>query len=229
VKTIKLALFILIITAAFGWAANDVTIPGENQTGDESSMMAPGQAPAESVPISSGIQEPDPSDETSDMKEPETSVVPPEHTSSEAAVGATEDEGHSVGHVILLYVPNRIMDVFDFARLRVRIGPGVAVGVRATKLVSLFAGIYGSVFVGLPGPRLEPKISLPIGLENCAGVGVSLADLTTSGSTSPNYSNTEFGASLHAILVGVDAGVDPVELLDLALGFLFIDIRGDDL
>lgn len=141
----------------------------------------------------------------------------------------SQPEGHGFGHKILFYIPNRLLDVFDFMRLRVRVGPGVAVGVRATKLLSAFIGGYSSIYAGLPGPRLAPVVKWPIGLENYAGVGVSLADATAGGNFGPNYSNTEFEVSVHPLIIGFDIGVDPVEVLDLALGFLFIDIRGDDL
>jgi len=147
--------------------------------------------------------------------------TPPPETVSEPS--------HGFGHKLLFYIPNRILDVFDFMRLRVRVGPGFAVGVRATKLLSAFVGGYSSIYAGLPGPRLAPVVKWPIGLENYAGVGVSLADATAGGNFGPNYSNTEFEVSVHPLIIGFDIGVDPVEVLDLALGFLFIDIRGDDL
>jgi hypothetical protein len=214
-KKIMMALIVWVWIAGTGWAA-DVEATPADQISAETSVAAPDARNSGS------------SAETADVKDSETSAMADQPT-AESAVETPEKEGHSVGHAILLYIPNRILDVLDIARLRVRVGPGAAVGVRATKLVSLFAGAYWSVYAGLPGPRLEPKVSLPIGLENIAGVGVSLADLTTGGSTSPNYSGTEFGVSVHALLVGLDVGVDPVEVFDLVLGFLFIDIRGDNL
>lgn len=150
----------------------------------------------------------------------------------EAAAGTeveTDAPEHGFGHKLLFYIPNRILDVFDFLRLRLRVGPGIAVGARVTKPLSFFIGGYGSVFVGLPGPRMEPVIKLPIGFENYGGIGISFLETTDDGRFSPNYSPTEIGASLQLLIVGTDIGVDPVEILDLATGFIFIDIRGDDL
>ncbi|MCU0600002.1 MAG: hypothetical protein MUE70_12215 [Desulfobacterales bacterium] len=140
-----------------------------------------------------------------------------------------EKTGHGFGHKLLLYLPNRVLDIFDFARLRLRVGPGFAVGARATKPVSVFVGGYASVYAGLPGPRLEPTVKLPVGMENYGGVSVSVADATSDGYFGPNYSPTEIGAGFQLLIIGIDIGVDPVEVLDLATGFLFIDLRGDDL
>jgi hypothetical protein len=200
-KILTIVLGLIILVAGSSWA-------GEEQTSDashsENSAVSKDQEPSGST------------------------VTPAEQPSSEAAVEAPEETGHSFGHMLLLYIPNRLLDVFDFARFRVRVGPGFAVGVRATKLVSAFAGGYSSLYVGLPGPRLKPVVKWPIGLENYAGVGLSVADATAGGNFGPDYSNTEIEVSVQAAIIGFDIGVDAVEVLDLALGFLFIDIRGDD-
>lgn len=147
----------------------------------------------------------------------------------ETASSEVETPEHGFGHKLLFYIPNRFIDVFDFIRLRVRVGPGFAAGVRATRLLTLSAGGYSSVYAGLPGPRLKPIIKLPFGIENYTGLEASVLDASNKGRFAPGYSITEIGASVHLILVGIDVTVDPVEVLDLVLGFLFIDIRGDDL
>jgi len=177
---------------------------------------------------SSDASNPDNTAVSPDQKDSGSTVASPEEPSSESAVETPEDTGHSFGHMLLLYIPNRVLDVFDFIRLRVRVGPGLAVGVRATKPLTLSIGGYTSIFAGLPGPRLKPTVSLPFGIENYAGVEVSVADATAQGKFGPNYSNTEIGVSVHPVIFGFDICVDPLEVVDLALGFLFIDIRGDD-
>lgn len=138
---------------------------------------------------------------------------------------ATEEKTpeHGLGHKLLFYLPNRFLDIFDFVRLRARIGPGLAVGARVTKPISVLFGGYASVYAGLPGPRMAPKIKLPVGIDNYAGLSFSFLGFT------PEYSPTEIGAGCQLFLVGADIGVDPIEIVDLALGFLFIDLRGDDL
>jgi hypothetical protein len=139
-----------------------------------------------------------------------------------------EDESPGVLHHILLYIPNRIFDVFDIVRARVRLGPGLAIGVRATETVDVFLGSYVSIWVGLHGPRGEPSIPWPVGIESLTGAEISLAEATVGGDAAPFYGPVEFGASFQAFLAGVDVGVDPLEILDLVAGFLFIDLTGDD-
>lgn len=216
-KKIIMALMVLMFLAGTGWAGDDDAASPPDETAAETSVEPTDMNGSES---SAAIPE---------DKDAETSTAPQEQSSSESAVEAPEKEGHGVGHAILLYIPNRILDVFDFARLRVRVGLGAAVGVRATRLLALSFGGYTSIYAGLPGPRLKPTIKWPIGIENYAGLEVSVVDASAQGGFGPGYSSTEFEASVHALLVGLDIGVDPVEVLDLALGFLFIDIRGDDL
>jgi len=151
-------------------------------------------------------------EETVEVVEVEEEVVEPE-------------KKKSLGHRLLFYVPNRAFDVFDIVRARIRFGPGIAVDARVTRYGDLFAGAYTSFFVGLPGPRTKPRLPLPVGIESRAGVGVALADATVRG---PEYGYGEVGAGFHALFLGLDVGVDPIEALDLVLGFLFIDLTGDD-
>jgi hypothetical protein len=141
-----------------------------------------------------------------------------------------EERDHSLGHKALLYFPNRIFDVIDFVRVRVRVGPGFAVGARVTKLTDVFFGSYVSAYAGLPGPRQCPMVPLPVGLESRSGVAVSVVDATASiCATDPCYSLTESGAGFHIIIVGLELGVDPLEILDLLAGFAMFDPVGDDL
>jgi hypothetical protein len=58
---------------------------------------------------------------------------------------------------------------------------------------------------------------------------VSAADLSTGGGVGPDYSLTECGLGFHALLLGVDVGFDPVELADFITGWVFVDLRDDDL
>ena len=138
----------------------------------------------------------------------------------------TERSGKSFGHRLLFYIPNRIFDVFDLVRARVRVGPGLAIDARVTKYGDLYAGGYSTLFVGLHGPRMKPGIPWPIGLESRAGIkATSVADTATQG---PPYGYGEVGAGFQAAMIGVDIGVDAVEILDLVLGIFFIDLTGDD-
>lgn len=138
-------------------------------------------------------------------------------------------ESHGVLHKVVMYVPNRILDVFDIVRLRVRVGPGIAADVRATEVVSAFAGSYTSVYVGLPGPRNRPLPKLPFGLESRSGLQASLVDATTTGGIGPDYGPAEIGAGAQLLFAGFDVGVDPLEMIDLVAGFFFINLTNDDL
>ena len=63
-------------------------------------------------------------------------------------------------------------------RLRVRVGPGIAVDARATDLADAYAGTYFSVWAGLPGPRMRRIPKLPGGIETRTGVEASVIDET---------------------------------------------------
>jgi len=134
------------------------------------------------------------------------------------------------GDTILLYLPNRLFDLLDIVRLRVRGGPGFAVGVRATEAVDAQVGVYTSVFAGIPGPRARRRINLPVGLENYAGAEISAAAGSSDrGLTGPNYGTLEFGGGFQFGLLGLDVGVDPGELADFVTGFFLIELVEDDL
>jgi hypothetical protein len=124
---------------------------------------------------------------------------------------------------VLFYLPNRLFDLLDVVRLRARVGPGFALGIRATRYADARIGGYGSIYAGIPGPRGEARVSLPVGFESFGGAQIS--GLGKDGS----YGAGEIGADAQIAVLGVAAGVDPLEFVDLALGIFFIDIRGDDL
>ncbi len=140
-----------------------------------------------------------------------------------------ENEGRGLGRRLLFYIPNRIFDVFDLVRARVRVGPGLAVGVRATELADLNLGAYTTLYAGLPGPRGKPRIPLPVGVEVYAGAEVSVVDVSTEeGPFSPNYGPTEVGLGFQAAILGLDLGIEPWDFVDLALGLVLLDPNGDD-
>lgn len=151
-----------------------------------------------------------------------------ERFDEEVAAAEAEPESKSFLHRLGLWIPNRIFDVFDIVRARVRLGPGFAFSVRATELADIFAGAYTSVFVGIWGPRGEARIPWPVFVESFAGVGISAAEAATEGGSAPYYGKAEFGAGFHAALIGLDVGVDPLEILDFVAGIVFLDMLDDD-
>jgi len=135
---------------------------------------------------------------------------------------------HSVAHKVIFYLPNRAFDILDMVRLRLRVGPGLAVGVRATEPLSAYAGAYVSVYGGLPGPRQKRRIPIPVGFESYNGATLSVVHVATGAGLGPDYSPTEIGGSLHLLLIGADVNVDPMELVDLLAGIFCFDPRNDD-
>ena len=143
---------------------------------------------------------------------------------------APKEQGDKgIGHALLMYLPNRLFDVFDLVRARVRIGPGLTVGARATEAIDLNVGAYRTVWLGVHGPRTKPKLPVPAGLEGRSGVGLLLIETTSEWKYSPNYQWDEIGADVHALAVGVSVGVSMAEVFDLLTGLIFIDISTDDL
>jgi hypothetical protein len=150
--------------------------------------------------------------------------APAEGTNAPPAVATAPSRGHR----LLWYLPNRFLDLADIVRARVRIGPGLAVNLRFTRWATLYAGEYHAVYLGLPGPRQAPAWPVPAGLEQEKGLSLLGVDATDSLAHEPGYSDTEFTAGAHLLLVGAEAGFDPVEAADFFLGFFMLDPRRDD-
>ena len=138
---------------------------------------------------------------------------------------ADGDEGRSTAHVVLLYLPNRIFDLLDIVRARLRVGPGFGLTLRATELADLKLGAWASVYVGLHGPRGEPSIPWPVGFDMYSGAGVSVLEVEAD---EAHYGRGEIGVGLHFLIVGVDVGVDVLEIADFVTGLVTIDLVGDD-
>lgn len=126
---------------------------------------------------------------------------------------------------IALYLPNRIFDVLDIVRLRLRVGPGLSAGVCATEAAEVFVGYHDSVYGGLPGPRGKPQIPRLLGIEKRSGTKLSVIDLSES-----NLHNDPLGLGIQGQLgiIGLNIAVNFFEVLDVVTGFALIDIAKDD-
>ncbi len=163
--------------------------------------------------------------------EPTPPPAPPSPPSSPTAEQtAPRREPKSLGHRLLFYIPNRVFDVLDIVRLRVRAGPGLSVGARVTELVDVNFGGYATFYAGIHGPRSRPEIPWPIGIENYAGIEVSVIEVGSdeSGRFAPQYGPLEVGFGTQLIVLGFDLGVEPYDVLDFGLGLLTLDPKGDD-
>ena len=157
---------------------------------------------------------------------------PEEEERSALSAGSRERDAEKVPFLlgVAVYLPNRFLDLFDIVRARLRIGPGIGLGIRATEWADAYAGIYMSAYVGLPGPRNRKVPKMPFGIESKTGVEVSKADISTSLFLfDPDYGETEFGLDAQLLLVGGAIGFDPGEFVDFLGGFVLVDFKRDDL
>jgi hypothetical protein len=157
---------------------------------------------------------------------PAGEATPPAKSGTAPAAEPKETEkkeSHGLVYAILMYIPNRVIDVFDVARVGVNVGPGIGVQVKATAPLQVTAMTRASLGVGLQSLRHSPAYA---GSEAAANVSVVGADADAG--LTWFQSPSDFRVELHPLIVGAHAAVDPVEILDFALGFVFIDIRNDD-
>lgn len=163
-----------------------------------------------------------------------------EHNIDELEVGSSnpetktgkdnlDDYERTALHQILLYIPNRIFDVLDIVRIKAKVGPGFDVGIQITEPVRLYAGGHTAIYLGLPGPRQERIIPIPVGAEAKAGGALSVLDGMVKSNTGTDYSYTEIALESQLLLVGIDVGIDLVEIVDFFAGLVFLEIREDDL
>jgi hypothetical protein len=145
-------------------------------------------------------------------------------------VAMSEDsESHGLGHKLIFYIPNRIFDVFDIVRARARFGPGFGIGAQLTRLIGAHADWFTSVWIGLPGPRLEPSLPIPFGTQSAVKASITFFENIGVGLGGMDYGYGEFELEAQVGIVGADIGLDPWEFVDLAVGLLTFDPVGDDL
>jgi hypothetical protein len=149
---------------------------------------------------------------------------------------------------VLLYVPDRVLDLLDVASVSVQLGTGVLLDVHATHAINATAGLRSSGGIGLHELRslgmksqAEGGISLlPFGAYSYAGglvgtSGVVAAADSVAGLHQPQgalYQELrdywEIGARVFAGIAGADVAVHPVQIVDFVAGFATIDLLNDD-
>ncbi|MFO0984668.1 MAG: hypothetical protein U1E76_23580 [Planctomycetota bacterium] len=137
--------------------------------------------------------------------------------------GEQESASRSTLHVILFYLPNRVLDLFDIARAGVDVGPGVGIDLRATELAT--AGLMARTSAGV---GLQTLRHLPI--KAAAESYTELGPAFVGAQLGPSwYHDTwDVRAELHVLLVGAHACINLFEILDLLAGLITLDPRGDD-
>ena len=131
-----------------------------------------------------------------------------------------QSTGSSLVDLILYYAPNRVLDAIDIFRLNIGIGCGFGFNVRATELAEIGYGQYSTTRFGIKGrvmPVYDEKIDeAGIGFLGCVN-GCLQRD------------PSEVGADLHLGIIGAQAAISLVEVVDFVAGFVLIDLQGDDL
>lgn len=204
------------------------------------------------------IEEPDAAVE--EKEEAEKPEIPEPSIKKEVVEAAGKETGEEkpsepsilakIGHAVLFYIPNRILDVTDIFSGDVGLGPEFGLEVRVTRYLQ-YGGLYGD------------KYFLTKGYARQYGGGYSAGwnFQNTCWSAEDRYVEDTFGSVKDYVIeenelklasfehhvykddirdfceIGLRAGwlfpfgfaVHPVEIFDIPLGCLFIDIRGDDL
>jgi hypothetical protein len=126
------------------------------------------------------------------------------------------------------YVPNRVFDALDLVRLRVRIGPGRGATLRAGDRLELLRGSYRTVYAGLPGPRRSRFPRLPVGLDFRHPPDPEAPPPEPGGWSDPGYGRGECAAGFQLGFLGLELGVDVLQILDFGVGLIGLDPADDD-
>lgn len=164
----------------------------------------------------------------------------------QAAGTGTDSE---IADKLLLYIPNRLVDALDMFTVNLGIGPVIEAQLMATR------AIWGGAGIGLSYKAYKAhNRQYGFGVEEgwywsfifVSDENYSVVDSTSlvkkyienrSGFPTPDMRIYDFfegkrdywaiGGSLGCLVTG-DLYIHPVEWVDFALGFFFIDIKGDD-
>lgn len=134
---------------------------------------------------------------------------------------APEEDGVSVADV-LLYLPNRFLDLIDIIKVDVGAGPAFGGVVRVTKWgqVGMRSVSPFSLRVGAQGRRS------PVFLEHSSEFGIGPAFVQSHDRV---VGSGEVGAGIDFIVLGAYIGIDFSEIPDFLGGFFTFDPSGDDL
>jgi len=143
-----------------------------------------------------------------------------------AAGDDARDEGASafdVGHAILMYLPNRFLDLFDMVRAGVNVGPGIGAQVKFTDAGQAEYMTRISAGAGFQSFRHLPAYA---GAETVVALGP--ADAGGTAGSGWYQSRTDLRVEVHPAIAGAHVAVDPIEIADFIFGFFLLDMRSDD-
>lgn len=156
----------------------------------------------------------------------------------------------SVLDKIILYIPNRIVDITDIMTMSAGFGPNVRLNIRATRVMQLGAGTETTAKIikgynrqyGAALERGSDAAFMCIATEDTERTDVtgSVKEYWYKSSGVPSLSDPiysfytgsrdywDLGFDLGLGIVEFGFGLHPVEIADLVTGFFFIDLKGDD-
>ena len=162
-------------------------------------------------------------------------------TSSVAKAGA--------GDTILLYIPNRIVDMMDVFSMTVGFGPAIGAKVQCTKYIAV-GGEVGFTAQMIKGINRQYGFGVENGWDaSFLMISAENRERDEAIGTVKNYYYSSTGVpsmdkipyDFHkgaqdfwavgakiAALIEIKAEINPVEIVDFVLGWLFIDIKDDD-
>lgn len=131
-------------------------------------------------------------------------------------------EKRSLATNVLLYIPNRILDLLDIIRIDVGVGPSAGAVVRITPYGQVGARFLLpiSARAGLRGRKS------PIFIEHTSEMGIGPAFLSSEART-PTI--LEVGAGLDFFVAGAYFGISFDSIADAVVGFVGYDLSDDDL
>jgi hypothetical protein len=154
------------------------------------------------------------------------------------------------------YGKDRLQDAGDIIQLEIGFGPGLFAGVQASDFFAPGLGIYfQNIYFGPLGRGRETAFSqaqsiggagllyyyketgfipldektaieAPINSVSTALFGINYRDESNSSRRWPEMFS--FSGKVHALFIGVGAGINPVELFDFIIGLSTLDICNDD-
>lgn len=132
-----------------------------------------------------------------------------------------QEEESNWGYNLLMYIPNRVLDIIDIFKADVGVGFSTGAVLRVSKYaqVGVRSMDPASLRFGLLGRRA------PILLEKSSEMGVSPAYTK---SKERKICTVEIGAGLDLLLVGGYLAFCPDEFIDFLGGIFLLDLKDDD-